>query len=132
MDKNYFSPFGYCQPYQGTAPSFQNAQKQFNQYAYVNGIEGAKAFPMTPDTRIMLMDQNEPIFYMKASNMLGQSTITVYRFEEVQQGTQTQEPCSAPQQTPVPEFLTKDDIKPLIERIAKLEKAGNKKNESTT
>lgn len=120
---NFYNNYGYqgpaSGPYPGAYPGAQNQPKQYNQFAYVNGIEGAKAFPMAPDSKMLLMDQNEPVFYMKVSNMLGQSSITAYSFQEI-----TEQPAPATASGPVPEYLVKDDLKPILDRLAKLEKGG--------
>ena len=120
---NFYNNYGYQGPtpgqYQGAYPGMQNQSKQYNQFAYVNGIEGAKAFPMVPDSKMLLMDQNEPVFYMKVSNMLGQSSITAYSFHEI-----TEQTAQVQASGPVPDYLVKDDLKPILDRIAKLEKGG--------
>ena len=120
---NFYNNYGYQGPtpgqYQGAYPGMQNQSKQYNQFAYVNGIEGAKAFPMVPDSKMLLMNQNEPVFYMKVSNMLGQSSITAYSFHEI-----TEQPAQVQASGPVPDYLVKDDLKPILDRIAKLEKGG--------
>lgn len=120
---NFYNNYGYQGPtpgqYQGAYPGVQNQSKQYNQFAYVNGIEGAKAFPMVPDSKMLLMDQNEPVFYMKVSNMLGQSSITAYSFHEITEQTAQVQASGA-----VPDYLVKDDLKPILDRIAKLEKGG--------
>lgn len=39
-----------------------------NQYTYVNGLEGAKAFNIAPNQSVLLMDSDNPVFYLKTSN----------------------------------------------------------------
>lgn len=60
-------------------------QQQTQTFTYVNGIEGAKSFPIAPNQTVLLMDNDNPIFYIKASNQLGQSTIRIFRFEEIKE-----------------------------------------------
>ena len=57
--------------------------------AYVNGVEGAKAFILSPNTSILLMDSDNPMFYIKTANYQGQSSMETYSFKkvELQQGT---------------------------------------------
>lgn len=54
-----------------------------NSYAFVNGIEGAKSYPVPPNKTILLMDSDNPIFYFKSSNDLGQCSIKTYEFKEI-------------------------------------------------
>ena len=56
---------------------------QTNQYAFVNGIEGAKAYQVMPNQTMMLMDNDNPICYMKQSNSMGQSTLRYFKLVEV-------------------------------------------------
>ena len=91
-----------------------------NQYAYVNGIEGAKAYLMNPNQTILLMDSDNPIFYLKSSNQLGQSSIRTFKFEEIKEGP-----------TNYQGYLLKSDLEPFIKRLEALEQGGAK-NESNT
>lgn len=66
-------------------PSFNqpyNPPQPTNAYEYVNGIEGAKAYPMQSNQNVLLMDSDNPIFYMKSSDMNGKATLKHFRFEE--------------------------------------------------
>lgn len=78
---NPYNPYGY----QTNMNNYQGNMQTNNQYTYVNGIEGAKAYSMMPNQTVLLMDSDNPIFYMKQSNALGQSTIRIFRFEEVKE-----------------------------------------------
>lgn len=62
-----------------------------NTYAYVNGLEGAKAYLVPPNTTVMLMDSDNPIFYLKSANQQGQATIRQFRFEEVLEQSQNKQ-----------------------------------------
>lgn len=78
---------------------------KFGQYAYVNGIEEAKNFPVPPNTTMMLMEANEPIAYMKATNGLGQIvSFKSYKLVEVAEPTQ-------------PQYVTMDDFLKLKEEL---------------
>lgn len=77
-----------------------------NSYSYVNGIEGAKAYQMLPNQMVLLMDSEKPYFYTKCSNNMGQSTIKIYKFEEVPQQEEVQL-----------EYATKQDLQELKDLI---------------
>lgn len=96
---NYNNPYGgypYGMPYpQYPYNNFQNngqqgmpqmnnqQQNQMNQYAFVNGIEGAKSFQLQPNQSILLMDSDGPLCYMKSANGMGQSTLRYFKLIEV-------------------------------------------------
>lgn len=58
-------------------------QQQMNNYYYVNGLEGAKQYQMMPNQTILLMDSENPMFYLKTTNQIGQSTLRAFKFEEI-------------------------------------------------
>ncbi len=88
-----------------------------NQYAYVNGIEGAKAYLMNPNQTILLMDSDNPIFYLKSSNQLGQANIRIFEFKEVLQNQSNNQG-----------YLLKSDLEPILRRLEAIEKGAT--NES--
>lgn len=105
-----FNPNPYGQPQQ--AP-------QTNTYAFVNGIEGAKSFPMGPNQTVMLMDSDQPIAYMKQSNNMGQATIKYFRLVET---SEAELRVSAQKQAPSPEYATKAELDALARKIEELSK----------
>lgn len=80
-----------------------------NQYCFVNGFEGAKAFQMLPNQTMLLMDSDKPNFYIKTSNNLGQSTIEAYEFKKIE----TQEEVRT-------EYATKQDLQEIKDLIASI------------
>ena len=73
-------------PFTGT-PQFQNpVMPQMNilqpmstpkqEYAKVNGREGALAFPMGPDSSVLALDLNDPILWVIVSDSAGYKTAT--------------------------------------------------------
>jgi hypothetical protein len=63
---NNYNPYGYY-PYQ------QQTTQQLNLYAFVDGLEGAKAYQVKPNTMMLLMDSQKPICYKKQVNGYGQT-----------------------------------------------------------
>ena len=78
---NFYNPYGPY-PY---SPYGNNNQPttQINQYAFVNGVEGAKAYPVMPNQTMMLMDNDNPIIFMKTANSLGQTTLRYFKMIEI-------------------------------------------------
>lgn len=58
-----------------------NFQEQTN-ITFVNGIEGAKAFQLRPNSSVLLMDSDNSKFYVKSTDNLGIANITSYNFVE--------------------------------------------------
>jgi hypothetical protein len=67
------NPYGYT-PY----PSYNR-----NTYAFVNGIEGAKAYPMSPNQMVMLMDSDSPLCFKKQSDNTGKATLQCFKLVEM-------------------------------------------------
>ena len=92
-------------------PSYQT-NNQFNQYAYVNGIEGAKSFQMQPNQTMMLMDSDSPMCYMKSTNNIGQATLRYFKLVEVTESD------LKPTATKVnPDYVLKSDFDALAKRL---------------
>ena len=112
------SPYG--QPNYG---SFQQPQMQQNTYAFVNGIEGAKSFPMQPNQTVMLMDSEQPIAYMKQSNNMGQATIKYFKLLEV-----SEDDLRNKNQAPKAEYVLKADFDDLVAKVNSMMKKGEQPN----
>lgn len=77
MYPQYNLPFGsFMQPQQFNQP--QNILK-------VNGIEGARAYQMAPNSMAALFDSNEDVFYIKTSDAGGFSSIQAYSFKRIEE-----------------------------------------------
>lgn len=93
----------------------------YNYYAYVNGIEGARAYPLSPRQTILLMDSDSPVFYWKSSNELGQCTIRSFKFEEFTQGSQN-----------TSQYALKSDLEELQKKMEEFINAKSASDKSTT
>ena len=80
-----------------------------NSIIWVQGIEGAKAYQVTPNSIVQLMDsENDGIFYIKVSDNIGMSTLRTFRYTEIEQA---EEPKP---QTNLSEYVRKDELQELI------------------
>lgn len=74
--QGYGSPYGYPsaapQGVAGASPAFMG------QVTRVNGRNGADAFRMAPNSSILLMDENDPIVWLKQTDGAGYATVTPY------------------------------------------------------
>lgn len=104
---NYF-PAGY-QPFQ---PMYQNnqmqqpqmAQQQNNGIVWVQGLESAKAYPVTAGQTVLLMDSDSNCLYLKSADQTGMPSLRVFDYKE-----RTETPPE-PQNLDVDEFITKEDL----------------------
>lgn len=111
-------------PYQ--TPTYQSSLFGKNQYAFVNGIEGAKSYQVLPNQMMLLMDSDNPICYMKQADNMGKSSIRYFKLEEIDEA-KTKEILSTP--TPTIEYALKsdlDNINSKLEELTKLIKKGAK------
>ncbi len=126
MAYNYNYPYGmpYNNPYinqpnytnQNMNNQMQQQPAQMNQFAFVNGIEGAKSFQMMPNQTVMLMDSEKPVVIMKQSNSMGQSTLRYYKLTEV-----SEQELRTPEQTkPTAEYALKSDLDALNKKLDEL------------
>ena len=56
----------------------------------VNGENGARAFQMPPNSRVLLLDENAPIVWLAQTDGAGYKTVSAYNISPVQ-SAQTQE-----------------------------------------
>ncbi len=115
-----YEPYNPYNPYNAyqTNPYFQQRQPQpqpqTNTYAFVNGVEGAKAYAIQPNQSVMLMDSDQPIAYMKTANAMGQANIKYFKLVEVDETTARGKTMQNP------EYATKADLEALSKRIDSL------------
>lgn len=102
-----FSPYNYGQSRQ--------PQPQQNFYAFVSGLEGAKQYNIPANQSILLMDNAQPVCYLKQTNALGQTSLKCFKLVEVNESD-----LSKPVQPKV-DYATKDDLNAIIKRIEALE-----------
>lgn len=109
------TPQQTMQPQTTNIPTTPNISASPNQ-VWVNGMEGAKAYPMIPNTSVMLMDSENSRFYIKTADINGKRTIETYVYQREDES----ETPSVPQNQPVFEqtpSITKEDIQELESRL---------------
>lgn len=113
-DWTYRPPYSTWTPggYSGTA--YPPRRPAPSNIIRVSGPESANAYPVGPNQTVLLMDVNEPIFYIKSADDSGfPSPLRRFRFEEIFEA----EPKPAIEVPPV-NYATKDDIDMIKEQIA--------------
>lgn len=118
-------------PNQGVpqAPLFQNQnlqaqntveQKPSLQVPWVNGEVGAQAYLIAPNSSVILMDSDNPIFYIKTSDLSGKAQIQAFKYEEIKAPMQQRTEVS---------YVTKAEFEEFKESILKGIKTEEKKEE---
>ena len=105
MYNNYF-PVTYPQVQPMTYSQYQ--QTQTSGINWVQGIEGAKAYPVAPNANVMLMDSSANTFYIKSADATGRPTISLYDYEERKVGNDTTT------QNKTSDFVTKEELYAIL------------------
>ena len=79
----------YYNPQMNNQQIFQQEQQQ--NLIRVNGIDGAKAYQMNANSTVALFDANEDIVYIKNTDGAGFPSIRMFKFEEVNETTKSEE-----------------------------------------
>ena len=101
-------PVNPFNPYQ-TNPAYANQfnnlhQMNQNQIIKVNGRGGADAYQMPPNSQVLLLDETQPLLWLKQTDGAGYPSLTAY---DIKPHTEAEIP----------------DIRNLEQRIAKIEEA---------
>ena len=84
---------------------------------YVNGIEGAKAFILPPNTQKLLLDSDNAFFYIKTTDMQGKPTVKRFRYIDVDS-----EQSQPKQEQPQVSYVTLEQFTDLLENFDALKK----------
>lgn len=77
----------------------------------VNGLEGARNYPVSPNCRVVLFDSNQDLFYIKSTDAGGYPSISAFTFAPVQEPSNT-----------APNYATKEDLQIVLDQINLLAK----------
>lgn len=114
MYNNNFNRQNYGYPYDNT----YNSGNQIKTYSFVNGMEGANAYPIMPGTSMLLMDTNKPICYMKTADNIGKYTVRYFELKEID--ANTAKSILEPEVPPQPEYVSKEDFMKLNSKFDEL------------
>ena len=109
MNPSFQNSQSFQNPYLERLNSLQPQQAQRYEITKVNGRNGAGAFPMPANSEILLLDETQPIVWLKQTDGAGYPTITPYQI--------------TPYQTQL-----EPDFNSLDERIKRLEEVINGKS----
>ena len=104
---NYSGPTVYPSVNQ---PSMQTAiNLPRSEVVRVHGLDGAKAYQMAPNSSVLLLDETNPIVWLKMTDGAGYPSISGYTLTPIEASESSDKP------------ITHDDLDALEKRIAKLE-----------
>lgn len=127
----YFN--GYQNPYQNVQPMPQpmpqnvpqntpQAQSNGNAIMWVQGEAGAKAYPVAPNTSVLLMDSEESVFYIKATDASGMpQPLRIFDYTE-----RTPQNAHRAVATPQVDVVTREEFERLKDDVMRLTKGVRK------
>ena len=102
----------YYNPYMSYYPSQQSSalqQPRTNEFAWVQGEAGAKAFIVPPGMTCWLMDSESPTFYMKTTDVNGMpQPLRIFDFKERTETVKQEQP-----------YVTREEMKAYIDELLK-------------
>lgn len=115
--------YGYNPSYNTfTNPSFTNnqypamtppAMARNNGLLWVQGEAGAKSFIVGAGQTVLLLDSEEPVFYIKSADMSGMPTMRAFTYTENTNKT----PSKTASMPDLDKYLTKDEFYAEIEKL---------------
>ena len=94
-------------------PQYQKA----NSINWVQGIEGAKAFQLMPNTNVVLLDSENDKFYIKSCDNVGMCTLRTFNYiEEITK--------------PREDYVTREELEEVIKKYEQIISGINKGNAS--
>lgn len=101
--------------------NFQNPyytmQNQFQQtkngIIWVQGIEGAKAYQLTPNSNVMLLDSEvDGRFYIKVSDNIGMCNLRIFEYKEITDTSKTEK-------VDMSQYVTREELNKIIDSLKK-------------
>lgn len=115
MQNNYGMPSNqYFNPYAMPGQTGTNNRPQLQQYAFVNGIEEANAYPVIAGQSMLLMDQNASLCYMKSVDATGKAKLTFYKLDEMDEVSAREYILS---QQPQSEYVSRKEYDALNKKL---------------
>lgn len=98
----------YAQPVMQSAP----ANAGGSALLWVQGEAGAKSYLVAPNTTVLLMDSENPRFYIKSTDPNGLPSMKIYSYTEI-----TNAPAAVPEQVLPPDHVTHAELDGLREEF---------------
>jgi hypothetical protein len=115
---NNFNP--YQNPISPNTNNFIQQQPQ-NNLIRVTGIDGAKAYQMSPNSSVALFDSDSDIMYVKTTDGAGFPTIRTFKFEAIENVSNIQE-----------SYITREEFNELKQEVENYGKQFIQRTEKST
>lgn len=125
-----YTPAPMANPYYQTpyfVPQVQNQQQNTNGVimSWVQGINGAKAYPLAPNSRAFLFDSEKDSFYVKTTDQSGMpQPIREFEYYESTPETTT----STASEIDTSNFVTKQDLEEALSKMKEERRHNNGKS----
>ena len=84
-----------------------------NGIIWVQGIEGAKAYQLTPNSNAVMLDsENEGTFYIKISDNVGMCNLRIFSFVEI-----TGAASQNAKQADMSNYVTKEELNKILQEM---------------
>ena len=111
--------FGQVNPLQPQMDRLANMQAQYQQtqpvnqgLLWVSGEAGAKAYLLTPNTSVLLLDSESERFYIKTADQAGMPALRTYEYKGVTAGV-TPAPQKQPEMSMDDKYVTRQEYNDL-------------------
>jgi hypothetical protein len=102
-------------PYMNNYMNINRYTPQNNGITWVQGIEGAKAYQLTPNSNVLLMDSdNDGVFYIKVSDNVGMCNLRTFNYVET---TNTPPIQNTTPQIDMSNYVTKEELNEAIKGL---------------
>lgn len=107
-----YNPFTY----QPNFNAYQNYQQATSNIYWVQGLEGAKAYPVGAGNTVLLMDSDNQVMFIKSADQSGVPSLRIFDYTE---RTETKQDMNS--------YVTRKEFDELVEKLKKNEKTEKKK-----
>ena len=114
---NFIQNRNQMYPYATPTPSFTHgATASTNNIVWVQGIEGAKAWQLNPNSMVILLDSEvEGKMYIKVSDNIGMCSLRIFNYtEEVAETTTASDSTLKTEELDLSCFVKRDELQDLI------------------
>lgn len=81
---NPYTPYQYQNPYTQQNAQFNTYNSSRQEITKVNGEGGAKAYQMPPNSSVLLLDESEPLIWLKQTDGAGYPSISAFKITPYQ------------------------------------------------
>lgn len=132
MAYNSYFPTGYQQMIPNYQQQFQNVPQAQNNaqngMIWVQGVEGAKAYPVAAGSNVLLMDSEESLFYIKSTDQSGMPMpLRIFQYSEISNNPTQQVQPQQNEQVDLSGYVTKEEFEARLKELTAKKSAPKKK-----